>query len=126
MSHKAAVTNIIPAQQAGKIAIDAGLTNESGWCPVDHKTFESTIHKGIHVIGDAAIQKPLPKSGYAANSEAKVTAAAVVELVNGREPGTPSWVNTCYSIVAPATASPSPWSTILLMARSPRLKDLAD
>ena len=99
--HKAAVTNIIPAQQAGKIAIDAGLTNESGWCPVDHKTFESTIHKGIHVIGDAAIQKPLPKSGYAANSEAKVTAAAVVELVNGREPGTPSWVNTCYSIVAP-------------------------
>ena len=99
--HKAAVTNIIPAQQAGAIAITAGLANETGWCPVDHKTFESTIHKGIHVIGDAAIQKPLPKSGYAANSEAKVTAAAVVDLVNGREPGTPSWVNTCYSIVAP-------------------------
>jgi len=53
------------------------------------------------VIGDAAIQAPLPKSGYAANSEAKVVAAAVVDLVNGREPGTPSWVNTCYSIVAP-------------------------
>jgi sulfide dehydrogenase [flavocytochrome c] flavoprotein subunit len=30
-----------------------------------------------------------------------VTAAAVVDLVNGREPGTPAWVNTCYSIVAP-------------------------
>ncbi len=99
--HKADVTNIIPAQVAGKIAHTAGLTNESGWCPVDHKTFESTIHKDIHVIGDAAIQKPLPKSGYAANSEAKVTAAAVVDLVNGREPGTPAWVNTCYSIVAP-------------------------
>ena len=99
--HKAAVTNIIPAQKAGMIAHTAGLTNDSGWCPVDHKTFESTIHKDIHVIGDAAIQKPLPKSGYAANSEAKVTAAAVVDLVNGREPGTPSWVNTCYSIVAP-------------------------
>ena len=25
----------------------------------------------------------------------------MVELVNGREAGTPSWVNTCYSIVAP-------------------------
>ena len=100
-THKAAVTNIIPAQKAGKIAEIAGLTNDSGWCPVEHKTFESTIHKGIHVIGDAAIQKPLPKSGYAANSEAKVTAAAVVDLVNGREPGDPSWVNTCYSIVAP-------------------------
>jgi sulfide dehydrogenase [flavocytochrome c] flavoprotein subunit len=33
-----------------------------------------------------------------------VVAAAVVELVNGREPGTPSWVNTCYSIVAPDDA----------------------
>ncbi|MFW2440213.1 MAG: FCSD flavin-binding domain-containing protein [Arenicellales bacterium] len=99
--HTAAVTNIIPAQHAGKIAHTAGLTNDSGWCPVDHKSFESSIHKGIHVIGDAAIQKPMPKSGYAANSQAKATAAAVVDLVNGREPGTPSWVNTCYSIVAP-------------------------
>jgi sulfide dehydrogenase [flavocytochrome c] flavoprotein subunit len=99
--YKPAVTNIIPAQVAGSIAKVAGLTDDSGWCPVEGKTFESTIHKGIHVIGDAAIQSPLPKSGYAANSEAKVVAAAVVDLVNGRQPGTPSWVNTCYSIVAP-------------------------
>lgn len=96
-----AVTNIIPAQKAGTIAKVAGLTDDSGWCPISGKTFESTLQKGIHVIGDAAIQSPLPKSGYAANSEAKVVAAAVVDLVNGREPGTPSWVNTCYSIVAP-------------------------
>ena len=99
--YKPAVANIIPAQKAGKIAQVAGLTDDKGWCPIDGKTFESTLHKGIHVIGDAAIQAPLPKSGYAANSEAKVVAAAVVDLVNGREPGTPSWVNTCYSIVAP-------------------------
>jgi sulfide dehydrogenase [flavocytochrome c] flavoprotein subunit len=99
--YKPAVANIIPAQVAGSIASTAGLTDDSGWCPVTGKTFESTLHKGIHVIGDAAIQAPLPKSGYAANSEAKVVAAAVVDLVNGREPGTPSWVNTCYSIVAP-------------------------
>lgn len=99
--YKPAVANIIPAQHAGEIAKVAGLTDDSGWCPIDGKTFESTLHKGIHVIGDAAIQAPLPKSGYAANSEAKVVAAAVVDLVNDREPGTPSWVNTCYSIVAP-------------------------
>jgi len=99
--YKPAVANIIPAQRAGKIAQVAGLTNDKGWCPVVGKTFESTIHKGIHVVGDAAVAAPLPKSGYAANSEAKVVAAAVVDLVNGREPGTPSWVNTCYSIVAP-------------------------
>ena len=98
---KVAVANIIPAQKAGTIAEVAGLTDDSGWCPIQGKTFESTIHKDIHVVGDAAIQAPLPKSGYAANSEAKVVAAAVVDLVNGREPGDPSWVNTCYSIVAP-------------------------
>ncbi|OOZ42686.1 NAD(P)/FAD-dependent oxidoreductase [Solemya elarraichensis gill symbiont] len=101
---KGDVVNIIPAQHAGSIAKTAGLANDSGWCPVDHATFESTIHKGIHVIGDAAIQKPLPKSGYAANSEAKVTAAAVVNLLNGNAPGDPSWVNTCYSIVGPDDA----------------------
>jgi len=98
---KGDVLNVIPAQKAGKIAFAAGLTNDSGWCPVDHKTFESTIHKNIHVIGDSAIQSPLPKSGYAANSEAKVTAAAIVALLNGHEAPQPSWVNTCYSVVHP-------------------------
>jgi sulfide dehydrogenase [flavocytochrome c] flavoprotein subunit len=101
---KGDVVNIIPAQHAGTIAKTAGLADDSGWCPIDGKTFESTIHKGIHVIGDAAIQAPLPKSGYAANSEAKVTAAAVVALLNGKDPGDPSWVNTCYSIVGPEDA----------------------
>ena len=56
----------------------AGLADDSGWCPIQGKSFESTIHPGIHIVGDAAIQKPLPKSGYAANSEAKVCAAAIV------------------------------------------------
>jgi sulfide dehydrogenase [flavocytochrome c] flavoprotein subunit len=98
---KADVLNVIPAQKAGKIAAIAGLTNDSGWCPVDLKTFESTIHKNIHVIGDAAIQSPLPKSGYAANSEAKVCAAAVVAMLNDMKAPQPSYVNTCYSIIAP-------------------------
>jgi len=93
------VLNVIPAQKAGQIAAAAGLTDASGWCPVDHLTWESKIHKDIHVIGDAAIQAPLPKSGYAANSEAKVCAAAIVALLKGRTPDAPSWVNTCYSLV---------------------------
>jgi sulfide dehydrogenase [flavocytochrome c] flavoprotein subunit len=98
---KGDVINIIPAQMAGKIASVAGLTSDKGWCPVEGKTFESTIHKNIHVIGDAAIASPLPKSGYAANSEAKVCAAAVVAMLNGGEAPQPSYVNTCYSVIAP-------------------------
>ncbi len=96
---KADVLNIIPAQKAGKIAFAAGLTNKAGWCPINLKTFESTIHPGIHVIGDASIAKGMPKSGYAANSEAKVCAMAVAALLSGKDAPVPSYVNTCYSIV---------------------------
>lgn len=97
--HKADVLNVIPAQKAGKIAFTAGLTGDGDWCPVDKMTFESKIHKNIHVIGDASIATKMPKSGYSANSQGKVCAAAVVAMLNGLEPGTPSYVNTCYSIV---------------------------
>ncbi|MET0046900.1 MAG: NAD(P)/FAD-dependent oxidoreductase [Sedimenticola sp.] len=97
---KGDVVNVIPAQKAGAIAFAAGLTNDKGWCPVNLGTFESTIHAGIHVIGDASVATGMPKSGYAGNSQAKVCAAAIVAMLNGQEPGTPSYVNTCYSIAA--------------------------
>jgi len=95
---KADVLNVIPPQKAGKIATAAGLTGDGDWCPVDMKTFESKVHAGIHVIGDAAVASDMPKSGYAANSQAKVCAAAVAALLNGKDPGVPAYVNTCYSI----------------------------
>ena len=34
-THKAALVNVIPAQMAGRIARDAGLANETGFCPID-------------------------------------------------------------------------------------------
>ena len=95
---KADVLNVIPPQKAGAIAFAAGLTNDKGWCPINLHTFESTIHAGIHVLGDASIATGMPKSGYAANSQAKVCAAAVAAMLKGQEPGSPSYVNTCYSI----------------------------
>jgi sulfide dehydrogenase [flavocytochrome c] flavoprotein subunit len=96
--HKGDVINIIPPQKAGHIAAAADLVDDTGWAPVNKKTFESTKHPGVHVIGDASIAEKMPKSAYSANSQAKVAAAAIVDLLNGREPGTPSYVNTCYSI----------------------------
>ncbi len=97
--HTADVINIIPPQKAGKIAIDSGLTDDSGWCPVDKKTFESSLHPDVHVIGDACIATSMPKSGYSANSQGKVCAAAIVAALQGKEMVVPSYVNTCYSIV---------------------------
>ena len=94
---KADVLNVIPAMKAGAIAHAADLT-DGDWCPIDKTTFESKKHKDIHIIGDASVATKMPKSGYSANSQAKVAAAAVVDLLNGRTPGTPAYVNTCYSI----------------------------
>lgn len=96
-----AVANIIPPQQAGRLAEDAGLADGSGWCPVNQGTFESTLHKDVYVIGDACIAGAMPKSGYAANSQGKVAAAAIASKVAGMKMPEPSYVNTCYSLITP-------------------------
>ncbi|MDH3242841.1 MAG: NAD(P)/FAD-dependent oxidoreductase [Alphaproteobacteria bacterium] len=98
---KGDVVNFIPAQMAAKIARVAGVANKSGWCPINPRTFESTMVKDIHVIGDASIASPLPKSGFAANSEGKACAGAIVAALSGKTPGVPSMINTCYSLVSP-------------------------
>ena len=99
--YKGDVINFIPPQKAAAIATDSGLADSSGWCPVDHRTFESKLVPGVHVIGDASIASPMPKSGFAASTQGKVCAAAVAALLAGDHPGTPKFVNTCYSLVAP-------------------------
>ncbi len=99
--HQAAVVNVIPPQKAGSIADVAGVADRSGWCPIDPATFESKQQAGIHVIGDAAIAGAMPKSAFAANSQAKVCAEVVAALVTGRVPSAPKLINTCYSLVAP-------------------------
>ena len=88
--------------RAGSIAVASDLTDASGWCPVDQRTFESTRHAAVHVIGDACIAGAMPKSGFSANSQAKVCAAYIsAALDGGAVKADPSYVNTCYSLVAP-------------------------
>ncbi len=97
---KGDVVNVIPPQRAGQIAVAAGLVgDDKNWCPVNATTFESTKHKDIHVIGDASVAGAMPKSGYSANSEAKVCAMNVVALMNDRETTELSGINTCYSYI---------------------------
>tara|TARA_B110000240_G_scaffold161415_1_gene180528 strand:- start:121 stop:675 length:555 start_codon:yes stop_codon:yes gene_type:complete len=94
------VINLIPAQWAGKIARDSGLVDKSGWCPVDQLTFESKLHKGIHVIGDSAIAGSMPKSGFSASNQAKITASAIIALLNEKAPTSATMANTCYSFLS--------------------------
>jgi sulfide dehydrogenase [flavocytochrome c] flavoprotein subunit len=96
---KGDVVNLVPPQRAAAIA-SALVGPDRHWCPVHAGTFESTIHKGIHVIGDAALAGAMPKSGYSANSQAKACATNVVALLNGRETMDISGINVCYSAIS--------------------------
>ena len=91
--------NIIPAQQAGAIATAAGLADDSGFCPVDPDSMRSTLDENIFVIGDASIAGAMPKSGFAANSQAKVAALHVRgDLLDARTfPA--KYANTCWSLI---------------------------
>jgi sulfide dehydrogenase [flavocytochrome c] flavoprotein subunit len=99
--HTADVLNVIPPQKAGSLAYLIGLTDASGWCPVDLASFESTIVPSIHVIGDACIATPMPKSAFAANAQAKLCALAVLDLLHGRQPEAAPMINHCYSFLDP-------------------------
>lgn len=96
---KASVINIIPPQRAGKVAVDAGLADASGWCPVDPLTFESTLHPGIHVIGDAIQGTPMPKSGTAANIQGKIVAGVIAGIFRGKPQPQHQLASLCYSLV---------------------------
>ena len=103
-THTPDVANIIPPQQAGLIAHRAGVADVSGWCPVNSLSFESRLQPNIHVIGDAAIAAPMPKSAFAANAQAKVCAIALVRLFRGMQPQSTVLANTCYSYLEPNSA----------------------
>jgi sulfide dehydrogenase [flavocytochrome c] flavoprotein chain len=99
------VVNVIPPQRAGTIAVQADLVGaDKRWCEVDHVTYESAKHKNVHVIGDATIGLPVPKSGNVANAMGKICAANVVNLINGRPPVAMPPGNTCYSWVSDTEA----------------------
>jgi NADPH-dependent 2,4-dienoyl-CoA reductase/sulfur reductase-like enzyme len=99
-----AVANVIPPQSAGSIALRTGLADEKGWCPVDPATLESRLVPAIHVVGDAIIPGEMPKSAFAASSQAKVCAMAVAALLDGRDPFEARFFNTCWSFLAPDDA----------------------
>ena len=93
------VINMIPAQKAGAIAINSGLTGDGDWAPVDPATLESTLVPGVHVLGDACANGDMPKSGFSANSQAKACAVAVRAALTDSKAFPPRFRNTCWSLI---------------------------
>ncbi|MEL6362290.1 MAG: NAD(P)/FAD-dependent oxidoreductase [Pseudomonadota bacterium] len=98
---KVDAASVVPAQTAGRIAHKANLTDDKGWCPIVPKTMQSTKDQNIHVLGDASIAAAMPKSGFSANSQAKVAAMAVRGALTSSRTFDPRFANTCWSLIAP-------------------------
>jgi NADPH-dependent 2,4-dienoyl-CoA reductase/sulfur reductase-like enzyme len=96
---KVDVCNVIPGQKAGRIAEIAGLTNADGWAEVVPATMQSRVDENIHVLGDASQQGDMPKSGYSANSQAKVAAMAARNALTGSRLFPAKFSNTCWSLI---------------------------
>ncbi|SPF82056.1 NAD(P)/FAD-dependent oxidoreductase [Pseudoprimorskyibacter insulae] len=95
---KADVVNVIPAMKAGRICELADIT-EGNWAPVSGHTMQSRVDENIHVLGDATSQGDMPKSGFSANSQAKVAAMAVRGALTGSRVFPAKFSNTCWSLI---------------------------
>lgn len=78
----------VPPHRAPQVVQDAGLTNESGWIPVDRGTLE-TRFPGVYAVGDVtgiplSMGKPLPKAGVFAHGEAEVVANNIIYTITGK------------------------------------------
>lgn len=95
-----ALLNIIPAQKAGVIAEQAGLTDDSLFCPIEADSMRSTMDESIFVIGDASIAGEMPKSAFSANSQAKVAAMTIRAELSDARAFPARYSNTCWSLIA--------------------------
>jgi NADPH-dependent 2,4-dienoyl-CoA reductase/sulfur reductase-like enzyme len=98
-NYKADLANIIPAQMAGRIARDAGLANQTGYCAIDPASMRSAVDPNIYVLGDACIAGDMPKSGFSANSQAKVAAMMIRGELNQARTFPARYTNTCWSLI---------------------------
>ncbi|MGE0768336.1 MAG: FCSD flavin-binding domain-containing protein [Hyphomicrobiaceae bacterium] len=94
-----ALVNVIPAQTAGRIALDAGLADASGYCPINPESMQSAVDANIYVLGDSAIAGDMPKSGFSANSQAKVAALMVRAELTQSKTFPARYTNTCWSLI---------------------------
>lgn len=91
--------NIIPKQQAGAIAHQAELVNDSGYCEINSDSMRSVVDEHIFVIGDACIAGAMPKSGFSANSQAKVAVMHILGDLLDRKTFPAKYANTCWSMI---------------------------
>lgn len=101
VAQKVDCCNVIPGQVAGRIAAIAGVTDETGWAPVHPENMKSRLDGNVFVLGDSAAQGDMPKSAFAANSQAKIAAMTIRGELTGSTVFPAKYTNTCWSLIAP-------------------------
>jgi sulfide dehydrogenase [flavocytochrome c] flavoprotein subunit len=96
---KADAACVVPAQKAGAIAMNAGVT-DGDWAPIIPATMASKADPNIHVLGDASVASSMPKSGFSANSQAKVAANAIRGELTDSRVFDPRFANTSWSLIS--------------------------
>jgi sulfide:quinone oxidoreductase len=79
----------VPAHVAPAAVRESGLTDASGWIPVDATTLQ-TRHPGVFAIGDVTAVRLangmfLPKAGVFADEEARVVAESIAAEIQGTD-----------------------------------------
>jgi sulfide dehydrogenase [flavocytochrome c] flavoprotein subunit len=95
----AALVNVIPRQTAGVIARLAGLADEKGYCQIDAYTMKSRMDDRVLIVGDACVSGDMPKSAFAANSQAQVAALAIKAELLGLPKAEAEFHNSCWSLI---------------------------
>ncbi len=95
---KVDVCNVIPAMKAGRVCDMAEVT-DGRWAPVNAADMSSKMDDSIHILGDASAQGDMPKSGFSANSQAKVCAMAVRGALTDSKVFPAKFSNTCWSLI---------------------------
>jgi len=86
----------VAPHRAPQMVLDAGLTDGSGWIPVDRATLK-TNHENVYAIGDITsisipgrwkpdVPMKLPKAGVFAHAQAEVVAHRIASEIKGLSP----------------------------------------
>lgn len=112
----------VPPHRAPAFVRDAGLTDASGWIPVDPRTLRTSVEH-VYALGDVTAIKlangmSLPKAGVFAHAQAQVVARILAAELASRKDGTAfdgmghCWVETGFGKAAFGSgdfyASPGP------------------
>jgi sulfide:quinone oxidoreductase len=101
----------MPPHRAPGVVRAAGLTDASGFIPVDVRTLATSIPT-VFAVGDVAklvlpSGMPHPKAGTFAEEQGRAVARTLIAKINGGEPGAYSGKGACYIDVGGGKAAPA-------------------